>query len=52
MLSQFKDKEEIIEKMVNWCIENKLVQEEVDGCLRITKKGIEYVLNVGGGKHE
>lgn len=50
ILAQFKHKEEIIEKMINWCLDNQLAQEEVDGCLRITKKGIEYVVKIEGGK--
>jgi hypothetical protein len=50
ILPQFKDKEEVLEKIMNWCIDNALVQEEVDGGLRITRKGIDHVMNVGEKK--
>ena len=44
LLDEFKNKKIVLAKILEGLIENEHLKEEVDGTLRITKKGIKYVL--------
>lgn len=43
LLDQFKNKKIVLAKILEGLIENGHLKEEVDGALRITKKGINYI---------
>ena len=44
ILKQFKDKKIVLEKILEGLINNEHLKEEIDGTLRITKKGMKYAL--------
>ena len=44
LLGNFKDKSIVLDKSLEGLINNKLISKEIDGSLRITKKGMQYVL--------
>ena len=43
ILDNFKNQEIVLEELLKGLISKELISEEMDGTLRITKKGIEYV---------
>jgi len=45
ILDNFKNQEGVLEEILKGLINKELISEEIDGTLRITKKGINYLYN-------
>lgn len=45
ILNNFKNKEVVLEEVLKGLIDKELLNEEIDGTLRITRKGIKYFLD-------
>src|SRR3989344_5817980 len=45
ILDNFKNQEIVLEELLKGLINKELISEEIDGTLRITKKGIKYLLD-------
>ena len=45
ILDNFKNQEGVLEEILKGLINKELLSEEIDGVLRITKKGVKYILD-------
>ena len=45
IMDNFKNREVVLEEVLKSLIDKELLNEEIDGTLRITKKGIKYILD-------